>query len=334
MKRFLQIAALGFAASVARVFCDQILPMDVVSLGVSFSKDGKSLAVLGEDKKVRVWDLAAGKLALTLEPQPGAAFSSLFTSGNQFATIATNGAGQIRDTESGRVLTTFELPVCLFTRAMASTADGAMIAASSGDPAVPSGNQVQVIDRSGKPRLRVPAGIGGVSSMAFSPNGETLVTAAYDTDIRVWDVRTGALQRVVDDMTVATFDLAYSPDGKYLATAGVDRVIYLWDTQSWKVVRKITGQPETIWPIRFSPDGTMLVTGGFNERDSSVPVKVILWAFASGRQIHSWTAEHAVSGLAVSPDGKRVAVADGTKGVKLFAVPNARGTPRSPSKIF
>jgi hypothetical protein len=333
MKRLFRIAALGIAASLVTVFGDQILPMDVFSVGVSFSKDGKFLAVLGEDRKIRVWDLAAGKLSLTLEPQPDAAFSSFLTSGNQFATVATNGAGQIRDTESGRVLTTFELPLCIFTRAMASTADGAMIAASSGDAAVPSGNRVQVFDRSGKPRFRLPAGIGGVSSMAFSPDGETLVSAAFDTEIRVWDVRTGVLQRVIDDMTVATFDLACSPDGKYLATAGVERVIYLRDTQSWKVVRKITGQPEIIWPIRFSPDGTMLVTGGFNGRNSSVPVKVILWAFPSGRQIHAWTAEHAVSGLAVSPDGKRVAVADGTKGVKLFAVPNARGTPRRPSKM-
>jgi WD40 repeat protein len=70
----------------------------------------------------------------------------------------------------------------------------------------------------------------------------------------------------------------------------------------------------------------MLVTGGMNERNFKAPVKVILWDFASGRKIYTWTAEHAVQGLSFSPDGKQVAVADGTKSVKLSAVPNKRST--------
>jgi WD40 repeat protein len=142
----------------------------------------------------------------------------------------------------------------------------------------------------------------------------------------VWDARTGELQRIISEMKLAMFTMAYSPDGKYLATAGADRTIYLWDTQSWKTVRQITGQPETIRAIRFSPDGTLLVTGGMNELNFASPVKVVLWDFASGRQLHSWTAEHMVQGLAFSPDGKRVAVADGTKSVKLLAVRNMART--------
>jgi WD40 repeat protein len=130
--------------------------------------------------------------------------------------------------------------------------------------------------------------------MAFSPDGETLVAAAFDTDIRIWDVSTGALKRVIEEMKLAAFDLAYSPDGKYLATVGADRTIYLWDAKSWKLARKIPGHPKAIEPIRFSPDGRMLVTGGKNERNSNAPVKVILWNIASGRQIHTWTAEHLV----------------------------------------
>ena len=72
----------------------------------------------------------------------------------------------------------------------------------------------------------------------------------------------------------------------------------------------------------------MLVTGGMNERNFNAPTKVILWDFASGRKIQTWTAEHAVQALSFSPDGKQVTVADGTKSVKLLAVPNKRGTAR------
>lgn len=324
MMRSFQIAALGIVASVLTVFGDQTLPMATNSVGVRFSKDGMSLAVLGGDNKVRVLSLATGKLALSLEPHPGEVFSFVPAAGNLFATVATNGAGRIRDTESGRVLTTCELPLSSTFGAMASTADGAVIAVACGDPATPSGNLIHVMDRSGKPRFRVPAGVGGVSAMAFSPDGERLAAAAYDADVRVWDVPTGTLKHVIEELTVAMFGVAYSPDGKYLATAGADRTIYLWETRSWKLARKITGQPETIQTIRFSPDGTMLVTGGMNERNFNAPAKVILWDFASGRKIHTWTAEHAVQGLSFSPDGRQVAIADGTQSVKLLTVPKNR----------
>ena len=54
--------------------------------------------------------------------------------------------------------------------------------------------------------------------------------------------------------------------------------------------------------------------------------KPVLWDFASGRQLHTWTAEHMVQGLSFSPGGKQVAVADGTKSLKLLAVPNKAST--------
>ncbi len=327
MMRSLQIAALGFAVSVLTAIGDQVLPMATNSVGVSFSKDGKSLAVLGGDNNVRVLSLATGKPVFSLGPQPGEVFFFLPAAGNLLATITTNGAGRIHDTKSGRIIANCDLPVSIILGgAMASTVDSAVIAVAGGDPAMPSGNLIQVMDRSGKPRFRVPAGVGGVSSMAFSPDGETLAAAAYDADIRIWDVRTGGLKRGIEALKVAMFDLAWSPDGKYLASAGVDRTIYLWDTQSWKVARKITGQPETINAIRFSPDGKMLVTGGMNERNFNAPTKVILWNFASGRKIRTWTAEHTVRAMSFSPDGKQVAVADGTPSVKLLAVRRKRST--------
>ena len=324
MMRFFLLAAPAFAASVLTVVGDQVLPMNMVLIEASFSQDGQSLAVLGGDRKVSVWDLPSGKNLRSFESNPGQR-SFLLASGSQFTTVATNGAVRIRDNGSGRVIASYEFPAgSVFNGAMAATPDGGMLAAALKDPAVPSSNLVHVMDRSGKPRFRVPAGVGGVSSMAFSPDGETLVAAAYDTDIRVWDVRTGSVQRVIEGLTVSMFGLAFSPDGKYLATAGADRTIYLWDTRSWKIARKITGQPETINKIRFSPDGTMLATGGMNELNFATPVKIILWDFATGRQLHAWPAEHMVRGLSFSPDGKQVAVADGTKSVKLFAVPNQR----------
>src|SRR5262249_48830351 len=154
-----------------------------------------------------------------------------------------------------------------------------------------SGNLVRAWDADGKQHFRVPAGIGGLSAMTFSPDGQTLVASAYDTDMRVWNARNGELMKVVDDMTVSMFDLAYSPQGRQLAAAGVDRIIYLWDAKAWKLVRKISGQPEMISAMEFSPDGKLLVTGGMNEMAFTAPVKVIVWDVASGKPVRTVEAE-------------------------------------------
>lgn len=319
------VAAL--AACLLPVFGDQSLPTDAPSIGVKFSPDGQSLAVLGDDKKVRVLNLATRSFSPSLEPLPGDSFAVLLSHGYHCATIATNGAGRIRDIATGHVITSFQIPPSIpFSTALASSANGALFAMSGGDPEIRSGHRIHVIRSSGQSVFNTPAGLGGISSMAFSPDGTTLVAAAYDTDIRIWDVRTGALKRVIQELPVSMFDVAFSPDGNSLAMAGADRRIHVWDTQSWKPTRTIKGQPEAIVQIRFSPDGSMLVTGGLNERNFQGPVDVTLWDFTTGRTIRTWTAEHAVWSLAFAPDGTQVAVADNSKNVKLFSVPQRRGT--------
>lgn len=327
MLRFLQFAALGFAALTALASDDRVKTTESPSSGVAFSKDGNSLAVFGKDNKIGVWDLASGKWVRNIEQPNDESPPFLLTSGRHVATVTTNGVIKTRELASGLEIAAFDdPPASVFGGVMALVTDGVLFAASGKDPVSPSSALIRVVDRAGKVRFQAPAGVGGHYSMAFSPNEDTLVAAGLDTDIRVWDARTGEPQRVISEMKLAMFDLAYSPDGKYLATAGADRTIYLWDTKSWKIARKITGQPETIRAIRFSPDGTMLVTGGMNELNFASPVKVVLWDFASGRQLHTWTAEHMVQGLSFSPSGKQVAVADGTTSVKLLAVPNEAST--------
>lgn len=312
-------AALALAAFGQSASGDRVLKSESEANTLSFSKDGKSLAVYSRDNKIRVWNLQSGKVTRTIDRQQGEGAPVFLAAPGEFASTA-DGKAKIRDFESGSEVAGVDIPGPRVSR-IASTGNGAALASASKDPNSTSANLVRVMDRSGKQRFQVPAGIGGLSTMTFSPDGETLVAAAYDTDVRVWSARNGELKRLIDEMSVSMFDLAYSPDGKYLAAAGVDRTIYLWDAKTWKVVRKITGQPETISAIDFSPDGKTIVTGGMNEMAFTAPVKVILWDVATGKQLHSWTAEHRVNTAAFSPDGKWVAVADGSKNVKVWAVP-------------
>ncbi len=322
--RVLLLSALGAAAFVSFVSgADQVIPLDAASSAVAFTKEGDSLLVVTADRKVRGWDFASGSFSRSFEPDKDDRRSVPLAAAGHFATASTTGAVKVRDAASGRATASFTVAFAdSRIGAVASSADGTLLAVSGGNPAASSATLIRVVDQTGQLRFESPAGLGSVNAMAFSPDGGTLVAAGYDTDIRVWDVKTGKLKHLVEEMPLAMFDMVFSPDGKHLATAGADRIIYLWDTKSWKVARKIVGQPETVQRIRFSPDGTKLVSGGMNELSFASPVKVILWDVASGRPLKTWGAEHMVQGLAFSPDGRRVAVADGSNNVMLWAVPD------------
>ena len=290
---------------------------EVTSL--AFSKDGQSLATFSRDGDIRVWNIAAGSVSQTFKREKGDSNPSFLAARGQFALIGSDGNARIHDLEGGAVIRSLNVAAPKIS-GLASAEDGKTLAGGGKDGVSASANLVRVWDADGQQRFQVPAGIGGLSSMTFSPDGQTLVASAYDTDVRVWNARNGELVKLIEDMTVSMFDLAFSPDGKYLAAAGVDRTIYLWDAKQWKLLRKITGQPEMISALEFSPDSKFLVTGGMNEMAFGAPVKVIVWNIASGRPVRTEEAEHRVNTVAFSPDGKWFAAADGSKNVKLWAV--------------
>ncbi len=298
---------------------DRILKADSEVTSLAFSKDGKSLATFSRDGDIRLWDIQTGSVTRTHKRDKGDSAPTFLAARGQFGLIGSDDKAKIRDIESGATLRSLDMPAPRIST-LASTEDGKTIAGSGRDPNSASSNLMRVWEADGKQRFQVPAGIGGLAALTFSPDGQTIVASAYDTDVRVWNARNGELLKVIEEMTVAMFELAFSPDGKQLAAAGVDRTIYLWDAKAWRLIRKIDGQPETISAMEFSPDGKLLVTGGMNEMAFMAPVKVIVWDVASGKPVRTVEAEHRVNSATFSPDGKWFAAADSSKNVKVWAV--------------
>jgi WD40 repeat protein len=180
-----------------------------------------------------------------------------------------------------------------------------------------SRNLIRLADASGVERASLSAGIGGISAMAFSPNGSLVAAAGNDADVRIWDARNGELRRLIDELPVTMFAMAFAPDGNLLATAGADRTVYLWDVKTWKLSRSLTGQPEMISALVFSPDGKRIATGGFSELTHTHPVQVRLWDLASAKAIREWPAPRRVNSLQFSADGRVITVKAGADTLTL-----------------
>ena len=57
-----------------------------------------------------------------------------------------------------------------------------------------------------------------VSSVAFSPDGNTLASGSHDKTIRLWEVVTGEHKGALTGHTEGIWSIAFSPDGNTLAS--------------------------------------------------------------------------------------------------------------------
>src|SRR5260370_135561 len=68
-----------------------------------------------------------------------------------------------------------------------------------------------------------------ITTLAISPDGQTLVSGSDDETIKVWNLPTGELLDTLEEHSGSVYALAISPDGQILASGGADRTIKIWE---------------------------------------------------------------------------------------------------------
>ena len=138
-----------------------------------------------------------------------------------------------------------------------------------------------------------------VPSVAFSPDGEFLATAGYQSVI-LWDVddqtETGKLEH--DDWVYA---VVFSANGQFLAVVD-GKQIKIWDVQKQQIIVELEGNEHWIGNIAFSPDSSILANAG---EDGIITLRSTSNWSVIGR-ISTFGSVH---DLDFSPDGKTLASA-------------------------
>jgi len=97
-----------------------------------------------------------------------------------------------------------------------------------------------------------------VSSVAFSPDGQTLASGSFDRSIRLWrinqiDWESDEIKEkpiILENHNQSITSVAFTPDGKYLASGSYDNTVRLWlastgmlaEMACKKVLRNLTMQ--------------------------------------------------------------------------------------------
>src|SRR5262249_8393351 len=88
----------------------------------------------------------------------------------------------------------------------------------------------------------------GIYCVAFSPDGQQVVSGSVDQTLKLWDVASGKLVREVTASKEKEFpkgqqevvlSMACSPDGKQIAAGGMDKTIKVWNVADGSVVREL-----------------------------------------------------------------------------------------------
>jgi WD40 repeat protein/tRNA A-37 threonylcarbamoyl transferase component Bud32 len=272
---------------------------------VAVSPDGTRVATGADDRVVRVWELAGGKLRLlgALPRHPSPVATVAFSPGGEVLATSTHQhkGASLWDAATRRLRAALPHPARV--RQVAFSPAGRLVATVGYDGAV------RVWEKSGQP-VAGPLGHGAAVSAAFAPDGRTLLAGGQDGAARRWDATSGEPfgQPLLHAAGVPVRAAAVSPTGRAILTLGDDGKARRWDAATGAAIGPPLGHGQEVHLLAFSPDGRTVVTGG---RDNVAR----LWDADTGLS-RGAPLRHAapVRAVAVDPSGRWVVTAseDGT----------------------
>ena len=180
-----------------------------------------------------------------------------------------------------------------------------------------------------------------VTSLAVTPDGQTLVSASLDNTIKLWDLETGTLVKTLWTSDGDITSIAVTPDGRTLVYGGdglgivdfntgeriaplkdltddictvaltheghrlfsgdMEGRIDVWDLDRGTRLASMTGHSDRVNAIAITPDDSTLISGSHDRT-------LKIWDLQTCRLKKTLTGHQAgVLSIAISPDGKRAA---------------------------
>ncbi len=171
-------------------------------LCVVFSPNGQILASASADFTIRLWDVTSGQLLHTLQGhQDGVETVAFSPDGKTLASGSWDRTIRLWDVATIR---------------------------GTGDAEVPDKESYCILE----------GHTSWVRTVAFSPDGRTLVSCSNDNSVRLWDIadpessQNSESRHTLLGHTNWIYDLAFSLDGQTLASASADETIKVWDVQA------------------------------------------------------------------------------------------------------
>jgi WD40 repeat protein len=290
---------------------------------VTFSPDGQIIASAAQDSTIRLWQtfpVNSSPEIQTLVGHKGRVWSIAFSpdgrilvSGGEDLTI------RLWDVSTGECLAVWEAHAG-WVRFVAFSPDGRSIASCSYDRSIKIW-EVKIPDCSEKSGICQKSGIclhiltghqQPVSSIAFSPDGQQLVSSSFDKTIKLWDTSSGKCLKTLLGHRSRIWTVIFHPNGRQIASGSDDNNTKIWDLKQGRCINTIIGHTSAVLSVNLSPDGRSLASG--NEDNT-----ITIWDISRGtitQTLHGHT--NRVWSAEFSPDGRLLVSGSADYTIKLW----------------
>ena len=319
-----RLATAGFAGEVrlydvATGECLKTLKLGTAPVrSVSFTPDGKMIAICEQQKGTRLYDLELDRETFLADERTTATAPVFSADGRWMAVNALGGEAVIWNRA------THERHLTAQGVAIAFAPDSRTLATfgSEGtslelvDPEV--GSMIWTVELGG------PAGTGAV---AFSPDGKAII-AERGGALRFFEADSGRERFASPDAHQGGVSVVrYLPDGRTILTAADDGTVRQWDATTARQLR-VYPHDGRVALLSVSADGASLAVAV-----QGPPASVTVWDLGTGARRRQWHDTDGVSGtqaLSFSSEGDTLLAFDQERGLRILDV--ATGEEREPEQ--
>ncbi|EIM79393.1 WD40 repeat-like protein, partial [Stereum hirsutum FP-91666 SS1] len=154
-----------------------------------------------------------------------------------------------------------------------------------------------------------------VNSVAFSPNGERIVSGSNDETIRIWDAETSlSIGEPLRGHEGWVNPSRSRPNGERIVSGSNDETIRFWDAEtSLSIGEPLRGHEGWVNSVVFSPNGERIVSGSNDET-------IRFWDAETGLSIGEPLRGHedVVTSVVFSPNGERIVSGSDDKTIHIW----------------
>lgn len=157
-----------------------------------------------------------------------------------------------------------------------------------------------------------------VYGVAFSPDGEHLLSGGADCSVRLWSMELQTCLCVYTGHAYPVWDVQWSPVGHYFATASHDRTARLWATNRTTPLRVFAGHLCDVDCVTFHPNANYVATGSSDKTAR-------LWEVQTGECARLLTGHRAaLTAIAISPAGRVLVSGDALGHIMCWDLANGK----------